>query len=101
VTDPPDRPVARAEREHVSSPYPRSVMQPTTRSVVVTGGGTGIGFEIARTFAMGGAAVTITGRRADLLADAAARIGARAVPFDASDPSRPRCPTCPSKWTCW
>src|SRR6201999_1580186 len=33
-----------------------------------------------------GAAVTITGRRTDVLAEAAGRIGARAVPFDASDP---------------
>ena len=61
-------------------------MDTPTRNVVVTGGGTGIGFEIARTFAMSGAAVTITGRRADVLADAAGRIGARAAVFDASDP---------------
>jgi 3-oxoacyl-[acyl-carrier protein] reductase len=61
-------------------------MDTATRTVVVTGGGTGIGLEIARSFALRGASVTITGRRADVLADAATRIGARAVPFDASDP---------------
>src|SRR6187551_917771 len=61
-------------------------METATRNIVVTGGGTGIGFEIARTFAMGGAAVTITGRRTEVLSDAAGRIGARAVAFDASNP---------------
>ena len=60
-------------------------MESATRNIVVTGGGTGIGFEIARTFAMSGAAVTITGRRTEVLSDAAGRIGARAVAFDASD----------------
>lgn len=61
-------------------------METATRNIVVTGGGTGIGFEIARTFAMGGAAVTITGRRTEVLSDAAGRIGGRAVAFDASNP---------------
>ncbi|HEY2792010.1 MAG TPA: SDR family oxidoreductase [Micromonosporaceae bacterium] len=58
-----------------------------TRSVVVTGGGTGIGLAIARMFAQDGDAVTITGRRPDVLADAAAKIGAIGVVFDASDPA--------------
>jgi 3-oxoacyl-[acyl-carrier protein] reductase len=60
----------------------------TLRKVVVTGGGTGIGFAVARTFVGAGANVTITGRRADVLADAAKAIGANAVAFDASDPAQ-------------
>lgn len=56
------------------------------RHVVVTGGGTGIGFAVAGGFARAGDAVTITGRRRDVLAAAADRLGARAVAFDASDP---------------
>ena len=42
------------------------------RHAVVTGGGTGIGLAIARALAGAGAQVTITGRRADVLAEAAA-----------------------------
>nr|WP_026066240.1 SDR family oxidoreductase [Actinoalloteichus spitiensis] len=56
------------------------------RSIVVTGGGTGIGLAVASRFAAQGHTVTITGRRSDVLTDAATRLGARAVPFDASDP---------------
>ena len=41
---------------------------------LVTGGGTGIGAAIAATFAAAGAAVTVTGRRAQPLADVARRI---------------------------
>src|SRR5947209_20186148 len=58
------------------------------RDIVVTGGGTGIGRAIAAAFAAAGDRVVITGRRKDVLADAAAEIGARAVPFDASDPAQ-------------
>jgi 3-oxoacyl-[acyl-carrier protein] reductase len=56
------------------------------RQVVVTGGATGIGHAVAEAFVAGGDAVTITGRRADLLHDAAGRLGAKAVVFDAADP---------------
>jgi 3-oxoacyl-[acyl-carrier protein] reductase len=58
------------------------------RSVVVTGGGTGIGFAAAKLFVDAGDQVVITGRRAQVLEDAAERLGpaARPLAFDASDP---------------
>jgi len=46
------------------------------RSGLVTGGGTGIGFGIARRLLAQGAAVTIIGRREDVLAEAVARLRA-------------------------
>ncbi|MEV8614570.1 SDR family oxidoreductase [Amycolatopsis sp. NPDC051373] len=55
------------------------------REVVVTGGGTGIGYAIAAAFARAGDRVTITGRRESVLAEAAALLGAKAVAFDAGD----------------
>ncbi|TNC29547.1 SDR family NAD(P)-dependent oxidoreductase [Amycolatopsis alkalitolerans] len=58
-----------------------------SRQVVVTGGGTGIGYAIASRFAKAGDEVTITGRRENVLTESAALLGARAVPFDASDPA--------------
>jgi 3-oxoacyl-[acyl-carrier protein] reductase len=45
-----------------------------SRNVVVSGGGTGIGRATARAFALAGDSVTILGRRAEVLADAAGRI---------------------------
>jgi 3-oxoacyl-[acyl-carrier protein] reductase len=57
------------------------------RSVVVTGGSTGIGRAVAERFAADGADVVITGRRADVLGETAAKIGARGVVCDASDPA--------------
>ncbi|MGW4400834.1 SDR family NAD(P)-dependent oxidoreductase [Amycolatopsis nivea] len=56
------------------------------REAVVTGGGTGIGYAIAAAFARASDRVTITGRREDVLTEAATLLGARAVSFDASDP---------------
>ncbi|MFI7113715.1 SDR family NAD(P)-dependent oxidoreductase [Nonomuraea sp. NPDC050227] len=57
------------------------------REVVVTGGGTGIGYAIAEAFAALGDRVTITGRREHVLKEAAARLGAAYVPFDAASPA--------------
>src|SRR5579859_712807 len=60
-----------------------------TREVVVTGGGTGIGREIATEFASLGDHVTVTGRREQVLKDAVDQIGGGAgyLSFDASDPA--------------
>ncbi|MFI6320588.1 SDR family NAD(P)-dependent oxidoreductase [Nonomuraea sp. NPDC050556] len=56
------------------------------REVVVTGGGTGIGYAIAAAFVSLGDRVTITGRREHVLKDAAARLGAEYLPFNAASP---------------
>ncbi len=45
------------------------------RRALVTGGGTGIGFGCAERLRAAGATVTIAGRRGDVLAEAAARLG--------------------------
>jgi 3-oxoacyl-[acyl-carrier protein] reductase len=60
------------------------------REVVVTGGGTGIGYAVAAAFAAAGDRVTITGRRPRVLAEAAGRLGVQAVAFDAADPAAVR-----------
>jgi NAD(P)-dependent dehydrogenase (short-subunit alcohol dehydrogenase family) len=70
------------------------VLETSPRSVVVTGGGTGIGRAIAAAFADQGDQVTITGRRAAPLKEAAAPLGAAWVAFDASDRQRS-----PRSWT--
>ncbi|KAK0232644.1 short-chain dehydrogenase [Armillaria fumosa] len=51
-----------------------TVMSLSGRVGLVTGGGTGIGFMIAKTFAVNGAKVYITGRRLDVLEKAAATV---------------------------
>ncbi|GAA2391613.1 SDR family oxidoreductase [Nonomuraea africana] len=56
------------------------------REVVVTGGGTGIGYAIAAAFAAQGDKVTITGRREQVLKDAAERLGASYAVFNAASP---------------
>ncbi|WP_051966136.1 SDR family NAD(P)-dependent oxidoreductase [Kitasatospora mediocidica] len=58
------------------------------RNVVVTGGGTGIGFEIARRFAEAGDRVVIVGRRRAVLDTAAASLGGSVTPLvcDLADP---------------
>jgi NAD(P)-dependent dehydrogenase (short-subunit alcohol dehydrogenase family) len=50
----------------------------TGKRVVVTGGGTGLGFTISRFFIEAGASVIITGRRGNVLQEAAERLGQKA-----------------------
>jgi NAD(P)-dependent dehydrogenase (short-subunit alcohol dehydrogenase family) len=61
-------------------------------SVLITGGSRGIGFEIASRFSQAGALVTITGRRAESLANAKARLdgSCHVVVGDAADPEHAR-----------
>ncbi|RVT84035.1 SDR family NAD(P)-dependent oxidoreductase [Rhodobacteraceae bacterium CCMM004] len=55
------------------------------RHALVTGGGTGIGLAIARALAGAGAAVTIAGRRLEVLEAAAQEIGAHPLAMDVAD----------------
>lgn len=54
---------------------------------LITGGGTGIGYAIASAFVDAGASVVIVGRRADVLGDAAERLGPKviAITHDVTD----------------
>jgi 3-oxoacyl-[acyl-carrier protein] reductase len=56
------------------------------RTVLVTGGGNGLGKAVASRFLADGDTVFITGRTASRVADTAAEIGAKPVPGDATDP---------------
>lgn len=56
------------------------------REVVVTGGGTGIGYAIAAAFVSLGDRVTITGRREHVLKEAADRLGCEYAAFNAASP---------------
>jgi 3-oxoacyl-[acyl-carrier protein] reductase len=58
------------------------------RTIVVTGGATGIGRATAERFLADGDDVVITGRRADVLEKTAADVGARGVVCDATDPAQ-------------
>ncbi len=60
------------------------------RTVVVTGGGTGIGREIAARFASDGCDVVITGRRGGVLRNAVDEIrgSVRAIVLDGTDPEQ-------------
>lgn len=58
------------------------------RRIVVSGGGTGIGAAIAEVFAQVGDDVLIVGRRADVLADTAKRLGVSWHAADLTDPGQ-------------
>ena len=58
------------------------------RIVLVTGGGNGLGKAVAARFLADGDAVFITGRNAGRVAEAAAEIGAKPIPGDATDPEQ-------------
>lgn len=55
------------------------------KRVLITGGGSGVGADLARGFAGAGAEVVIAGRRRDALDQVAARHGARPVTADVTD----------------
>ncbi|MCP2339253.1 SDR family NAD(P)-dependent oxidoreductase [Actinomadura rupiterrae] len=57
------------------------------RTVVVSGGGTGIGRAVARRFAADGDQVVVIGRRAEVLERAAKEIGGTALRADLSEPA--------------
>lgn len=61
-----------------------------TQTAVVTGGGTGIGRAVAGRLARDGMAVTITGRRRDVLQETADDLGVQWVAFDAAEPDQVR-----------
>lgn len=60
------------------------------RTAVVSGGGTGIGLAVARRLAKQGLAVTVLGRRRDVLVDSATGAGATPVVCDVTDPAAVR-----------
>ncbi|WP_030255945.1 SDR family NAD(P)-dependent oxidoreductase [Streptomyces violens] len=59
-----------------------------TRTVLVTGGTSGIGRAVAKAFAADGAKVFITGRHADTVERTAAELGVQGVVCDATDPGQ-------------
>jgi meso-butanediol dehydrogenase / (S,S)-butanediol dehydrogenase / diacetyl reductase len=58
-----------------------------TASVLITGGGTGIGAAVARRMAAGGWNVCVAGRRPEPLAAVASSVGGLAVAADVSEPA--------------
>ena len=70
-----------------------------SRTIVVTGAGTGIGRAVAPHFAAAGDHVVITGRRREPLAKTAVDLGACPVAFDAADPDAvtEACPSLPER----
>lgn len=62
-------------------------MQPTGNTILITGGGTGIGRGLAEAFHKAGNHILLAGRRASVLEDTVrANPGMRAMPFDIANP---------------
>ncbi len=57
----------------------------SSRTVLITGGGTGIGLATARAFVAAGADVVITGRRTDVLTEAVDSVGSPRLSFVTAD----------------
>ncbi|MDX8414733.1 SDR family NAD(P)-dependent oxidoreductase [Intestinicryptomonas porci] len=57
------------------------------KKIIITGGGRGLGFAMAKKFAAEGAEVLIAGRNEQTLKDSAAMIGCRYLKLDVSTPS--------------
>ncbi|MGB0508263.1 MAG: SDR family NAD(P)-dependent oxidoreductase, partial [Pikeienuella sp.] len=60
-------------------------MSVAEKHVVITGGGSGVGADMAARFAVAGAKITIMGRRIGPLEDVAAQTGATAIICDVTD----------------
>ena len=60
-------------------------MSLTGKTVLITGGGTGVGADLARGFAGAGATVIVAGRRLEPLENVASKTGGRAVQVDVTD----------------
>jgi len=73
--------VSPASNGHASHPaaQPHNVFSLEGRLALITGGGSGIGLEIARCMLTAGATVVITGRREQVLKEAVADLGERAA----------------------
>ena len=63
----------------------KSAFDLTGQTAFITGGGTGLGFGMARCLAAAGAKVVLVGRRKDELAKACAEIGVNAFPLAGDD----------------
>lgn len=57
----------------------------SSKKIIITGGGRGLGYAMAKKFASEGAEVLITGRNEETLSSAAEEIGCRYLVFDVND----------------
>ena len=85
-----DRPGLQDRRQVVPRVAGRAVPARLTPTVLITGGGTGIGAAVARRMAADGWNVCVAGRRPEPLAEVAADTGGVAVAGDVSSPAGAR-----------